>query len=151
MKSSVKNKKSHGKKSPPTSPMDQLQKLAWESLENSYSPYSKFKVGSAILLENGKMYGGCNIENASYGGTVCAERVAIWKALSEGEKSKIKFVYVVTSATQPWPPCGFCRQVIIEFSTRTTQVICEGKNGVQHHYLMDELLPEAFVPSSLRK
>lgn len=131
------------------SAIESLRDLAWDSQKKSYSPYSEYQVGAAILFESGKMYGGCNIENASYGATVCAERVAVWKALSEGESSKIKLIFVVTSAKDPWPPCGLCRQVLVEFASSGAQVISEGIKGTQHHYLMEELLPQAFLPSDL--
>lgn len=97
--------------------------MALNSRQFSHSPYSEKKIGAAIQLSNGKVYSGCNIENASYGGTVCAERVAIWKAFSENLKPvTITHVVVASDESSPWPPCGFCRQVLAEFATPETEV-----------------------------
>ena len=91
---------------------------AQEAMNNSYSPYSQFKVGAALLTESGKVYAGCNIENVAFGPSICAERVAFFKAISEGEKNFSKIAVVggkngiISSAT---PPCGVCRQVMREF------------------------------------
>ena len=88
---------------------NQLLEMAKAALKFSYSPYSNKKIGASLVLSNGKTYSGCNIENASYGGTVCAERVAIWKAYSENPTDfKIKEIVVVSEAENPWPPCGMC-------------------------------------------
>ncbi|MEK6580085.1 MAG: cytidine deaminase, partial [Bdellovibrionota bacterium] len=89
--------------------------------KNAYSPYSKVKVGAALRTRDGKIFSGCNVENSSYGATVCAERVAIQKAVSElGGKIEIQELVVVTDATPPWTPCGICRQVIAEFGSNST-------------------------------
>lgn len=99
-----------------SSPLD-LKSRAKAALAFSYSPYSHKKIGASILLSNGQLYSGCNIENASYGGTVCAERVAIWKAFSENSSDvKITEVCVASDEQTPWPPCGFCLQVLSEFA-----------------------------------
>jgi cytidine deaminase len=127
-----------------------LLEAAKVAQNNSYSPYSHFKVGSAILLENGKIFSGTNIENASYGATVCAERVAIWKALSEHPKSKIKAVLVITE--KAWPPCGQCRQVIAEFGTPTTEIhIASNANGVVKTLSFKELFPDGFSPDHINQ
>ncbi len=117
-------------------------------LPRAYSPYSKVKVASAVLMDNGKIYGGCNIENASYGGTICAERVAITKGISEGAK-KIKSVLVVTNQKSIWPPCGLCRQVIAEFADSQTTIYCADlkKNFTQSQFR--DLFPGAFDKSFL--
>lgn len=126
-----------------------LLQLALKYLPRAYSPYSKFQVASAVELESGESYGGCNIENASYGGTVCAERVAIWKALSEHPGAKIKRILVLTDTPKAWPPCGFCRQVINEFAGPETEVLLANRSGVQSVRKLSELLPDAFGPADL--
>src|SRR5690242_15716831 len=88
-----------------------LYKMALLAREKSYSPYSGHKVGAAIRTSSGKIYTGCNVENASFGATVCAERTAIQKAISESGPITVTEVMVVTQADPPWPPCGMCRQV----------------------------------------
>lgn len=127
----------------------QLKELALQALQQAYSPYSKKRIGASVLLANGKAYAGCNIENASFGGTVCAERVAIWKAYSENSAQiKISEVYVASEADQPWPPCGLCRQVISEFGTATTKVIIFNKTGNTREFLFKDLFPESFGPTN---
>lgn len=123
-----------------------LRDLALDASKRSHSPYSKAKVGSAILMEDGSVYQGCNIENASFGGTVCAERVAIWKAVSEGHK-KIKKIYVYTDAG--WPPCGMCLQVMTEFASGELEIIMGDKNGKENSKKLKELLTHAFTPDHL--
>ena len=122
------------------------------ALEFSYSPYSQKKIGASLVLTNGKTYSGCNIENASYGGTVCAERVAIWKAFSENKSNeKITEVVVASNEVDPWPPCGFCRQVIAEFATPDTLIRLINLNGKEVSYKFKDLFPEAFKPEYLLK
>lgn len=123
--------------------------LAQQAAQHAHSPYSHCKVGAAIVTQSGKVFTGCNIENASYGATVCAERVAIWKAVSEIGKITIKEIYVATE--QGWPPCGQCRQVMAEFSTPDTQIHLCTKTGIKKTYLFDELQPEAFSSDYLLK
>lgn len=129
---------------------NKLFRTAKKYLERAHSPYSKVKVASAVLMNNGKIYGGCNIENASYGGTICAERVAITKAISEGAK-KIKAILVVTNQNEIWPPCGLCRQVISEFAHSTTQVYCCDLEKNVHQQKFSELFPGAFDGRFLKK
>jgi cytidine deaminase len=124
-----------------------LLTTATEAMDKAYSPYSKIRVGAAILTENGESFSGCNIENSSYGATVCAERVAIWKAISTLGKIKIKEVIVMTE--KGWPPCGQCRQVIAEFATKDTKIHVCSTAGAQKTYLFSELQPEAFTPDYL--
>jgi cytidine deaminase len=126
-----------------------LAELAKKSRENSYSPYSKHKVGAAVRTRSGKVYGGCNVENSSYGGTVCAERVAIHKAVSEEGAISIDEVVVVTDATPPWPPCGMCRQVIAEFASNETRITTVNLQGESRTFAWQELLPMAFTPEHL--
>lgn len=113
----------------------------------SHSPYSKAKVGSAILTEDGTVYSGCNIENSSFGGTVCAERVAIWKAVSEGHR-KLKKVYVYTN--DGWPPCGMCLQVMTEFSDADLEITFSDKDGKETTKKLKEMLTHAFTPEHLK-
>ena len=117
--------------------------MAAEAMENAYAPYSGFRVGAAVLTSGGKIYTGVNIENASYGATCCAERTAVYKAVSEGERS-IKVVAIASSGTETVFPCGICRQVISEFGDRDTKIICSRKNGEYEVYSADGLLPNAF-------
>lgn len=124
-----------------------LRTLAKEASANAYSPYSKAKVGSAILMSDGSFYSGCNVENASYGGTVCAERIAIFKAVSE-KKTKIEKVYVYTK--EGWPPCGMCRQVMSEFASPTMEVIIGDENGKETSMKFSDLMPLSFTPEHLQ-
>ena len=129
-----------------SSSRDELKKLALAALEFSYSPYSQKRIGAAVKLSNGKIYSGCNIENASYGGTVCAERVAIWKAYSENSNDvKITEIMVASEAHNPWPPCGLCRQVMAEFATPETKIMITNHHSGRD-YLFKDLFPEAFSP-----
>jgi len=103
-----------------------LRTLAIDASQKAYSPYSQAKVGCALITGDGSIYTGCNVENASYGGTVCAERVAILKAVSE-QKMKISKIYVYTK--EGWPPCGLCRQTMSEFADHNLEVIMGDENG----------------------
>lgn len=117
-----------------------LVQAAQEAQKNAYAPFSRFKVGAALLTTDNKITLGCNIENASYGLTVCAERVAIFKAVSEGYK-KFKAIAVVTSDCSY--PCGACLQVMAEFSPNITVILSNGKSRTKILKLKD-LLPKAF-------
>ena len=126
-----------------------LEQAARAAAKASYSPYSKFRVGAAVLTESGKIYSGTNVENASYGLANCAERTAIFTAASQGER-KIRCVVVYTPTPAPTMPCGACRQVINEFGPEATIVsVC---NSAQHiETTLDQLLPASFGPSDLSK
>jgi cytidine deaminase len=115
---------------------------ATRSRENAISHRSGFAVGAAIEAEDGRIFGGCNVENSTYGLTVCAERVAIWKALSEGVR-KFRAVAVVTGADAPTPPCGACRQILWEFAG-DVPVVSATVSGKRKLYRMADLLPEPF-------
>lgn len=129
-----------------------LNRMALDGMKYSHSPYSQKKIGASVLLTNGKTYSGCNIENASYGGTVCAERVAIWKAYSENPASeKIMEVVVASNEDSPWPPCGFCRQVLAEFCSEKTVVRLINLSGAEVIYAFNDLFPHAFAPAHLKK
>ena len=126
-----------------------LYKMALLVREKSYSPYSGHKVGAAILTTDGKIYTGCNVENSSFGATVCAERVAVQKAVSEKGTITLKAVMVVTSATPPWPPCGMCRQVLGEFG-KNFSVHTANTEGNLETYSFQELFPEGFTPAHMK-
>jgi cytidine deaminase len=125
---------------------DEKQRLieaARAMLDRAYAPYSKFRVGAAILTEAGNMYTGCNVENASYGVTNCAERTAIFSAVAaEGPSMKLKAVAVLNSQTMACSPCGACRQVIYEFGPKAL-VIYQG-NGSLNEATTEQLLPAGF-------
>lgn len=116
--------------------------------KKTYSPYSKFGVGSALITSKNKIYVGTNIENASYGGTICAERVAIVEAVKNGDK-KFSHIVVVTDTKMQTPPCGMCRQVMAEFFDDKTQIWIGDLKEVKSVYTFKELLPEAFGPKNL--
>ena len=127
----------------------EIQKLIDRAIvarEKTYSPYSHFGVGAALLCENGAIYEGCNIENASYGLTNCAERTAIFKAVSEG-RTNFKALAVVADTEGPCAPCGACRQVISEFDI--PQIILANLKGNYKVVSLDELLPFRFGADSL--
>ncbi len=129
---------------------EELRKKALEVRLNAYSPYSGHKVGAAILTTDGKIHVGCNVENSSYGGTLCAERVAVHSAVAAlGPKIRIAEVVVSTDATPPWPPCGMCRQVISEFQENASIHAINLKGDVQS-WKFEDLLPSAFTPSFLQ-
>jgi len=119
----------------------ELIKAAADARENAYAPYSKFKVGAAVEAESGQIYIGCNVESASYGLTVCAERVAIWKGISRGEK-RFNRIAVVADTEDLTPPCGVCRQIIWEFCG-DVPVILANLHGKDETVQMNELLPRA--------
>lgn len=116
--------------------------MALKAMENAYAPYSGFKVGAALLCSDKKVYTGCNIENSSYGASNCAERTAIFKAVSEGEREFEKIAIVSSSGDFTFP-CGICRQVLSEFMYDKTVVLFSEKYGIREFKVKD-LLPEAF-------
>lgn len=123
-----------------------LVQEAAEARRRAYIPYSHFAVGAALLTRSGKVYTGCNIENASYGLTVCAERVAIWKAVSEGEREFVALAVVTADGVSP---CGACRQVMAEFAPEMP-VLMADPQGVRWTATPLELLPGAFLPDDLQ-
>lgn len=124
----------------------ELRDVAKAASERAYSPYSNAKVGSAVLMESGKIFSGCNVENGSYGATVCAERVAIFTAVAAGE-NRLKKIYVYTK--DGWPPCGICRQVMREFAVKDAEVIIGDEKGKETIYTLDEIYPASFSPEHL--
>ncbi|MBW7650504.1 cytidine deaminase [Anoxybacillus sp. ST4] len=126
-----------------------LIEAAKQARERAYVPYSKFKVGAALLTKDGKVYGGCNIENASYGLCNCAERTALFKAYSEGDH-EYAMLAVVADTERPVPPCGACRQVIVELCDPNMPVILANMKGDVQETTVKELLPGAFSKEDLR-
>ena len=118
---------------------------AMEAREKAHAPYSQFAVGAALLAKSGRVYTGCNVENASYGLSICAERTAVFKAVSEGERD-FEAIAVVTD--KGVTPCGACRQVLMEFG-EDIQVIAANEAGGYRVFDLQELLPEAFTPEHL--
>ena len=125
---------------------DKLIEMAVSARERAFCPYSSFRVGAAVLCSDGKIYTGCNIENASYSATVCAERTAIFKAISEGERDFCRIAIVGGRDTfdVSFPPCGVCRQVMAEFCDGDFEIILEGGE-----FKLGELLPEGFGKDNL--
>ena len=124
-----------------------LIKEAEKARKRAYTPYSKFKVGAAILTSDGKIFTGCNIENASFGLTVCAERVAILKAISEGS-TEFEAIAIIGDTDQPCSPCGACRQVVSEFGEKIKIIMSNLKGDIKIKKI-GELLPEAFSKNDL--
>jgi len=125
---------------------DEIKSLinaAQKAMKTAYVPYSNFPVGAAFLMEDGEVVTGCNIENASFGATICAERTAIAKAMSDGVR-KIKAIAVSNTTDTKITPCGICRQVIYEFA-REVPVYCSDKDGAYKMLTASELLPDAFT------
>lgn len=120
---------------------------AIEARKRAYTPYSHYKVGAALLGKSGKVYLGCNVENASYGHTVCAERTAVLKAVSEGER---EFEAIAVVTRNGGSPCGACRQVMAEFAPELTIYIAD-ENGEYRTTTMSELLPDSFTPKHLEE
>lgn len=123
---------------------------AMEARERAYAPYSNFKVGAAVLTEDDAVYTGCNIENASYGATNCAERTAIYKAVSEGHKV-IKAIAIVGDMSTHTYPCGICRQVIAEFASKNIEIILVKNENDYIVKTLNEILPGAFTKEDLNK
>jgi cytidine deaminase len=126
-----------------------LLEEASKAREYAYVPYSKFKVGAALLAKDGKVFHGCNIENASYGMTNCAERTALFKAYSEGV-TQFESLVVVADTDRPVSPCGACRQVISELCDSEMEVILTNLKGDIQRILVKDLLPGAFSPEDLK-
>ncbi len=126
-----------------------LIEAATKARLQSVAPFSNFLVGAAVRTESGKVYIGCNIESASYGLTVCAERVAIWKALSEGERQFTELAVVADTETLT-PPCGTCRQIIWEFA-RHAKIVLSNLNGEVETVSIRDLLPRAFDARFLKE
>ena len=127
---------------------ESLIEKALEAKKNAYVPYSNFQVGAAIEVEDGSVYSGCNIENASYTPSICAERTAIFKAISEGKK-EIKKIAIVGDGDMTYP-CGVCRQVIREFGKNAEIIVANSKEDYKV-YTLEDLLPHSFGPEDLKQ
>ena len=127
---------------------NEWRSIAESALERAYVPYSHFPVGACLVTQDGKTYQGVNIENASYGLTNCAERTAIFKAISEGERA-FQHLVIIGNTPDPISPCGACRQVMAEFCTPTMPVTLIGEKGVTLETTVSELLPYAFTDKDL--
>ena len=132
---------------------EQLVSMAKEAMMNAYSPYSGYKVGAALLCKDGSVYTGCNIENAGYSATNCAERTAFFKAVSEGKR---EFTSIAICGGKDgvldgeFPPCGVCRQVMQEFCEDEFLIYLASKDGIET-YTLKELLPMSFRPETVEK
>ena len=124
-----------------------LIEAAQRAREHAYAPYSKYKVGAALLTKNGEVFTGCNVENASYGLSMCAERVALYKAVCAGA-TDFAAIAVVTESDEPASPCGACRQVLAEFSSELNIIMANLTGGCREASIA-ELLPLAFTKSKL--
>ena len=122
---------------------EELIKAAMEAKEHAYVPYSHFRVGAALLTKSGKVYQGCNIENAGYSPTNCAERTAIFKAVSEGYR-EFQVIAIISDSKELTSPCGVCRQVMAEFCGPDFEVIMLSCDGKYKAVTLEELLPYAF-------
>ncbi len=134
------------KRGPP--PFETLVEAAAQIREHAYAPYSRFKVGAAVLTGSGRMFTGCNVENCSYGLALCAERGAVAAAVAAGE-TQIAAVAIVTSSEEPSPPCGMCLQTLAEFGSPETPVVLVNLRGVRRQLLLRDLMPHAFARSYL--
>lgn len=123
--------------------MEKLLAAALKAKENAYAPYSHFHVGAALATDTGKIYPGCNVENSSYGLTICAERNAVFRMIADGEQ-RIAEILVIGDTEEFLPPCGACRQVMVEFSSAATVVYMCNKHGQGKKVTMAELMPHTF-------
>ncbi|WP_428912630.1 cytidine deaminase [Niallia sp. Krafla_26] len=123
---------------------------AIKAREKAYVPYSKYPVGAALLTNAGKVYHGCNIENAAYSMCNCAERTALFKAYSEGDR-EFSMLVVVADSNRPVPPCGACRQVISELCPKDMKIILTNLQGERNQLTVEELLPGAFSAEDLNE
>jgi len=131
-----------------TTRKNELLLAAVEGAQNAHCPYSNFRVGAAVLTKSGKIFKGGNIENVSYGATVCAERVAIWKAVSEGEKEFEAIAVIGPSTTEAYP-CAQCRQVMVEFGLDWLVISGNEKGEYLGEMTVGDLVPFAFTPDAL--
>lgn len=131
-----------------TETQEKLIQKAVEAMQGAYAPYSEYAVGAAVLTDTGEIYDGINIENAVYPLTICAERVAIFKAVSEGKKS---FKAIAVATRNGGSPCGSCRQVMAEFGLDTIVLIADADGKLVNTFTVAELLPQAFSEADIKK
>jgi cytidine deaminase len=124
----------------------ELVHAAQAAREQAYAPYSRYAVGAALLAESGQVYRGANVENAAYPTSICAERVAVFKAVYEGER---RFAAIAVVTQNGGMPCGACRQVLAEFGLDTLVIVADGQGHITHEVPLAELLPGAFTPADL--
>jgi cytidine deaminase len=125
-----------------------LIKMGMEAREQAYAPYSKYRVGAALLTSTGRYFIGANVENAAYPNGLCAERVAVFTAVSQGER---EFVAIAVVTSNGGTPCGACRQVMAEFGLETLVIIADAEGRIVQELRLSELLPGAFGPGNLGK
>lgn len=126
---------------------EELEKL----IKNSYAPYSNFRVSAIVVMRDKKTFSGVNIENSSYGASICAERVAISKAISLGyKKADFKEIHILTDSKSLGMPCFICRQVFVEFFSKDTKIFVYNHDGIKKEYLMEELCPLPFTNEDLK-
>lgn len=127
--------------------IERLRGAAAEAMRRAYAPYSSFRVGAALLGDDGSVVTACNVENASFGATLCAERGAVAAAIARGV-TRFEALVIATEAAEPTPPCGVCRQVLVEFAPdlRVVSVAAEGREA---SWSLRELLPQPFLPDSM--
>jgi len=125
-----------------------LISLANEARRRAYAPYSNYRVGAALRTKSGRIYTGVNIESAAYPTTICAERVAVYKAVSEGE---LDFDVIAVVTENGGSPCGSCRQALAEFGLKTLVLLADGKENLVKEMTVADLLPEAFTPDKMKK
>ena len=131
----------------PATELTQLSDVAFGAMERAYAPYSSFRVGAALRALDGRVFVGCNVENSSYPAGICAERSAISAAVVAGAREFVSVV-VATEADEPTPPCGICRQALVEFGS-DIEIVSVTRGGAQARWTLRDLLPAPFTPRSL--